>query len=35
MRAGRVDEGYAVPNDQVREALAYVSKPLSTACVVR
>jgi S1-C subfamily serine protease len=34
-RAAFDDEGYGVPNDKVRDALANVGKPLTTACVVR
>ena len=34
-RSGRVDEGYAVPNGKVQNALANVGPPLRTACVER
>ena len=34
-RASRADEGYAVPNDEVRKALTNIGRPLQTACVVR
>ena len=34
-RSVAADQGYAVPNDKVREALANVGRPLRTACVVR
>ena len=34
-RSVAADQGYAVPNDEVREALANVGRPLRTACVVR
>ena len=34
-RAGSDDQGYAAPNDVIREALANVGPPLTTACVER
>ena len=34
-RAAFEDEGYGVPNDEVRDALANAGRPLTTACVVR
>ena len=34
-RSVAADQGYAVPNDEVREALANVGRPLRTACVAR
>jgi S1-C subfamily serine protease len=34
-RSGRVDEGYAVPNGKVQNALANVGPPVRTACVER
>jgi S1-C subfamily serine protease len=34
-RAAFDDEGYGVPNDEVRDALANVGRPLRTACVMR
>lgn len=34
-RAGRTDEAYAVPNDEMQEALENVGRPLRTACVER
>ena len=34
-RSVAADQGYAVPNDEVREALENVGRPLRTACVVR
>jgi S1-C subfamily serine protease len=34
-RAVAADEGYAVPNNEVLDALANVGRPLRTACVVR
>ncbi len=34
-RSGRDGEGYAVPNEEVLDALANVGRPLHTACVAR
>ena len=34
-RATAADEGYAVPNDEVLDALTNIGRPLQTACVVR
>ena len=34
-RATAADEGYAVPNDKVLDALTKIGRPLQTACVVR